>query len=82
MTGHSTSPFTSQTEPKVLPSSSTNDLAKTDEAKPASTKDEEDEDANGDVKLPPVDSGLKEAKRILVDLISLWSRANSLAVTN
>lgn len=42
----------------------------------------EDEDEDTESKAPPVDATLKEAKRILVDLISFWSRANSVAVTN
>jgi carboxyl-terminal processing protease len=59
----------------------TNELAKADEAKPASAKDD-DEDDSAEPKVPPVDTTLKEAKRILTDLITMWSRANSVAVTN
>jgi carboxyl-terminal processing protease len=40
--------------------------------------DDDDEES----KAPAVDSGMKEAKRILVDLISLWSPASAVAVTN
>jgi carboxyl-terminal processing protease len=45
-------------------------------------KDDDDEDPSStEPKLPPVDAGLKEAKRILTDLINLWPRANSVAAT-
>lgn len=53
-----------------------------DDSPSAAAKPDEDEDADGDSKVPAVDATLKETKRILVDLISLWSRANSVAVTN
>jgi carboxyl-terminal processing protease len=39
----------------------------------ATTGDEEGEES----KAPPVDANLEEAKRILIDLIKLWPRANS-----
>lgn len=48
----------------------------------ASSVDDEDEEEAGETRVPPVDATFKEAKRILVDLISLWSRATSVAVTH
>ena len=59
----------------------TSDVAKADNAKSNTAGDDDEEDA-AEAKAPPVDTTLKEAKRILTDLISMWSRANSLAVTN
>lgn len=53
----------------------------TETAKAASGGEDED-DGEAEAKIPPVDAALKEAKRILADLISFWSHAKSLAVTN
>jgi carboxyl-terminal processing protease len=72
----------------AVPSSSTkwsvktNDVSKADASKGLAVKDDDDEDSGAETKVPPVDATLKEAKRILVDLISLWSRADSVAVSN
>jgi carboxyl-terminal processing protease len=84
--GHGLSPLLDQPQPKfsgdTTPTPKADELAKTNDSKASPSKEDEDEDAADDPKLPPVDAGLKEAKRILVDLISMWSRANSVAVTN
>ena len=53
-------------------------LAKND-ASPAGTDDEADEFA--DDKLPALDIPLEEAKRILIDFISLSTKQSGLAVT-
>ena len=55
-----------------------------DAAQVASTPSgaDDDEELASETKVPPVDATMKEAKRILADLISLWTRANSVAVTN
>ncbi len=51
-----------------------------DSAKKSSSADDEDgtEDA-GDPKITPVDVAMKEARRILMDLVSLWPADNALA---
>ncbi len=48
----------------------------------SSSSSDDDEESGTEPKVPPVDATLKETKRILVDLISMWSRASSLAVRN
>jgi carboxyl-terminal processing protease len=53
--------------------------AKIDDTKPNASKDEDDEDSASESKVPPVDASLKEAKRILVDLIALWPPTHSVA---
>jgi carboxyl-terminal processing protease len=66
--------------------SSTGNVSSSDtkaaETKAAAAKDDDDDDVDTEPKLPPVDATLKETKRILVDLISLWPRANSVATAN
>jgi carboxyl-terminal processing protease len=58
------------------------DVATTGTKKRTSSEDEDEDDVTAEPKIPPVDANMKEAKRILVDLISQWSRLNAVAVTN
>ena len=60
---------------------STNSVAKT-EAPNQPAHEEGDEEANGDAKIPVIDVPLKEAKRILIDLISSLSRGSSVAAAS
>lgn len=56
---------------------------KLSDAKPAKEDDEDGEgDASSDTKVPVVDAAMKEAKRILADLISLWPHGGTVAQTN
>lgn len=58
--------------------SKTNSVAKAD-APHDTAKVNEDDDTAGDSKVPPVDFALKEAKRILMDLISLSTGERGIA---
>lgn len=53
-----------------------------DGAKALAAKEDDDEDSSTDAKVPTIDANLKEAKRILADLIALWPRGGSVAVSN
>jgi carboxyl-terminal processing protease len=80
-TNEVTSASSSSTIPEHALVAKSSDTPKSDDSK-AAAKDDDEDDATGESKVAPVDAGLKEAKRILVDLISLWSRADSVAVSN
>jgi carboxyl-terminal processing protease len=59
----------------------TNDSAAA-EQKVAAKDDDDDADAVTEPKVPVVDAAMKEAKRILADLVTLWSRGGAVAQTN
>jgi carboxyl-terminal processing protease len=61
---------------------SNDDTAKADDTKSIASKEDDEDDSSTEPKVPPVDATLKEAKRILVDLISLWPRGNSVVTAN
>jgi carboxyl-terminal processing protease len=57
------------------------DAGKSKDSKALAASDDDDDDSSAEPKGPVVDAGLKETKRILVDLISLWPHTDSVAVT-
>ena len=63
------------------PAAKTNETARA-EADKAAPGDDADEDTDVEEKTPAIDAALKEAKRILLDLISLSSRETVVAGTN
>jgi carboxyl-terminal processing protease len=70
-------PAVSKTNTVAKAAAATDPHASVDKPAAAKNPDGDDEEDEGDVKTPRIDVSLKEAKRILADLIDLWPSSST-----